>query len=165
MKVWLDDLRPIPDEFTVWVRNAKDCVSILSTGKVELISLDHDLETDAYITDWKMGMGPDGREISSEGTGMEVVEYILQKAQEGFLKRLKWRVHTANVYRGPIMKDMLKYADSVWDRWESGLAESICGWCGRRIPNECFNIHKLACIPVIELQEANISFARRVGGR
>ena len=43
MRVWLDDMRPMPDGYDVWVMNAESCVEILWTGKVEHISLDHDL--------------------------------------------------------------------------------------------------------------------------
>lgn len=147
MKVWLDDQRPLPIDrgFTVWVTNSKDCIDILSTNKVELISLDHDLSLDHYVSDWKLGIGPDGRATSSEDTGMEVVEYIVQKAQEGVLKRLKTIVHTANVVRGPIMEERLKQAEIAWDSWERTVAKKLCDLCGRSIPNEHWYLHQLVC--------------------
>ena len=47
MKVWLDDIRPTP---IGWERayTAQDAINFLETGKVELISLDHDLADEHY---------------------------------------------------------------------------------------------------------------------
>lgn len=42
MKVYLDDIRE-PNEDWVWVRRPSDAIRLLSTGGVEVISLDHDL--------------------------------------------------------------------------------------------------------------------------
>lgn len=46
MKLFLDDLRNAPDNSWVIVRNYYDCIDILTTGKVKVSSLDHDLGTD-----------------------------------------------------------------------------------------------------------------------
>lgn len=44
MKVYLDDERPTPDGW-VGVRTVQECIEKLKTGKVEALSLDHDLGT------------------------------------------------------------------------------------------------------------------------
>jgi hypothetical protein len=42
MQVWLDDKRPAPPGW-VWVKTVHDVQKLLSEGKVERMSLDHDL--------------------------------------------------------------------------------------------------------------------------
>jgi hypothetical protein len=44
-KVWLDDLRPRPDDTWTAVTTPSAAIKLLETGKVEVISLDHDLAT------------------------------------------------------------------------------------------------------------------------
>jgi hypothetical protein len=41
-KLWLDDLRRAPKDWT-WVQNADDCVKALETEEYDTVSLDHDL--------------------------------------------------------------------------------------------------------------------------
>lgn len=43
MKLWLDDLRPPPDEGWVWVETVDDAISWLMTDTVVDASLDNDL--------------------------------------------------------------------------------------------------------------------------
>lgn len=77
MKVYLDDERATPDG---WVRVywPDEAVSLLATGKVSELSLDHDL-------------GDDER-----GTGYDVVLWIEEAvALRGFIPPLT-RVHSAN---------------------------------------------------------------------
>lgn len=42
MKVFLDDIRPCPRGF-VWVKSVEECLVLLRQGKVDILSLDHDL--------------------------------------------------------------------------------------------------------------------------
>jgi len=46
MKVYLDDIRE-PGKGWIWVRRPSDVIHLLMTGKVEQVSLDHDLGIDA----------------------------------------------------------------------------------------------------------------------
>lgn len=46
MKLWVDDLRPAPDESWTWVVTAPEAVRALRSGQVEVMSLDHDLGDD-----------------------------------------------------------------------------------------------------------------------
>ena len=46
LTVWLDDVRPMPKDFDVHVKNAHDAIEILKKNRVRLISLDHDLGED-----------------------------------------------------------------------------------------------------------------------
>ena len=77
MKVYLDDLRPTPGGW-VHVYWPEEAVELLKTGKVEIISLDHDL-------------GDDDR-----GTGYDVILWIEEAvATAGFLPP-EIRIHSAN---------------------------------------------------------------------
>ena len=42
MNLWLDDVRPAPKGW-IWVKTVRDAQELLSSGKVERASLDHDL--------------------------------------------------------------------------------------------------------------------------
>ncbi len=44
MKLFLDDMRSVPDGYTV-ARTYEECVSLLKNNDVDTISLDHDLGT------------------------------------------------------------------------------------------------------------------------
>lgn len=70
MKVWLDDIRQ-PHKFGrigwVWAKTAQEAIAFLQTGKVEAISLDHDLSEKATLGDY-----------TGEVTGMHVVEWMIR---------------------------------------------------------------------------------------
>lgn len=95
MRVYLDDERPIPDDYDVLVQNAQHAITILKTGAVTAISLDHDLGLD-------------------QGNGMQVAEFIEYAAAFGAIKRLKWVVHTGNAAAAPGMKAALTNANKYW---------------------------------------------------
>jgi hypothetical protein len=46
VKLWLDDLRPPPDEDWVWVKSVDDAISWMLTKTVTHASLDNDLGED-----------------------------------------------------------------------------------------------------------------------
>lgn len=77
MRVWLDDTRPMPEDFDVHVKTAQEAIDLLKTGDVTMISLDHDLGENA-------------------GTGYDVACFIEQGAVLGTLKKLIVISHTAN---------------------------------------------------------------------
>lgn len=70
MKVWLDDIRE-PHRFGRigwhWAKTAQEAIALLETGKVEAISLDHDLSEKATLGDYL-----------GEVTGMHVVEWMIR---------------------------------------------------------------------------------------
>ena len=77
MRVFLDDERQTPEG---WVRvySPSEAIALLETGKVEEISLDHDL-------------GNDGK-----GTGYDVIVWIEQAVVLRAFKPPKMSVHSAN---------------------------------------------------------------------
>lgn len=95
MKVWLDDTRPMPEDYTHWAKTSDEAIELLKTGKVEEISLDHDLGHSHH----------DGFE--EEKTGYTVAKFIEEGAIKGTLPPIRWlRVHTQN----PVGKDNIKAA-------------------------------------------------------
>ena len=88
MRVWLDDEREMPvGEYDVHVKTAHEAIQLLMTGKVTLISLDHDLGT--------------GYE-----TGQTVADYIERAVYEGQIPLPKCRIHSQN----PVGRDNMKRA-------------------------------------------------------
>ena len=87
MKVYLDDERTEPDG---WVRVywPDEAIALLKTGKVDLISLDHDLGDDA------------------RGTGYDVLLWIEQAVVLDGFKPPRLSIHTAN----PSAKEKMKAA-------------------------------------------------------
>lgn len=85
MKVYLDDIRPCPDGWTL-VRWPEEAIALLQTGQVTEISLDHDLGDDNH------------------GTGNDVVLWIEeQTALHGFVPPVMW-VHSDNWAKRPTME-------------------------------------------------------------
>jgi len=96
MKVWLDDIRPMPPEFDFWAKTADEAIRILATGTVTEISLDHDLGED------------------DNGTGYDVAAWIEEGAYFGTLPILRWSIHSANPVGRRKMVSALTRADKFW---------------------------------------------------
>lgn len=95
MRVWLDDERKMPEGFDLHVRTATEAIDVLKTGKVQLISLDHDL-------------GP-----PEAGTGYDVAAWIEEAAFSKQIPRLEWRIHSAN----PVGRERMLAALVGANRW------------------------------------------------
>ena len=102
MKIWLDDIRPIPASFTHWAKTAKEAIVYLMTGECEAISLDHDLGED------------------SAGTGYNVALWIEQAAHSGAINPLLWTIHSANPIGRARMLAALNNANRYWVERFSG---------------------------------------------
>jgi len=98
LHVWLDDLRPIRPGYNALAKTADEAIKLLKTGRVESISLDHDL-------------GP-----PEAGTGYDVAQWIEEAAYHGKLKRLTWSIHSANPVGVNNMRQALTNADRFWNR-------------------------------------------------
>lgn len=99
MKLWLDDVRPMPQGYDRHVRTAAETISAIQEGIFDEVSLDHDLG--------------DGC-----GTGLEVARWIEEEARAGRLGRLRWRVHSMNPVGKAAMECYLRNADRVWAKRE-----------------------------------------------
>jgi hypothetical protein len=102
MKVFLDDCRPMPAGFDILVKTAGEAIALLKTGKVTVISLDHDL-----------GISP---EI---GSGYDVACFIESAAYFGNIPRLEWHIHSANGVGIINMRVALLNANRYWNEKES----------------------------------------------
>lgn len=97
VKLWVDDVRQIPDDYHIWCKNARQTIAFLITNTIVEISLDHDLGDD------------------DQGTGYDIACWIEKQAYEGTLKKLKWNIHSANpIGRGRITQ-ALRNADKYWN--------------------------------------------------
>ena len=99
MRIWLDDVRPMPSGFDAHARTEQEAISLLSGGNVAAISLDHDLG--------------DG------GSGYGVAVFIERAAKEGRLPRLEWDIHSMNPVGREKMTAAMVNADRFWDERES----------------------------------------------
>jgi len=89
MKIWLDDIRPMPDGFTHHAKNSSDAVEFICMNnyEIEKISFDHDLG---------------GRD-----TGYIVACFIERIVREGKMKTFpEWAIHSAN----PVGKERINAA-------------------------------------------------------
>jgi hypothetical protein len=96
VRVYLDDLRPMPEGFDVVVRTCEEVIALLKTGHVTFLSLDHDLGT--------------------EETGYTVAKWIEQAAFEGTLAALEWAIHSANPVGRQNIEAALRSAQRCWQQ-------------------------------------------------
>ena len=92
-KLWLDDVRPAPDESWHIVRNYKEFVSYIDNlGVPDLISFDHDLGLEHYEA---LENDP-RRHLLNEGftekTGYDCAKYLVRKQ----LEVKDFKVHSQN---------------------------------------------------------------------
>jgi hypothetical protein len=95
MKLWLDDERMPPGDDWRVARTYREAVGALRTGKVRLLSLDHDL-----------GKGR---------TGYDVAAWVEARAAAGKMGRLEWRVHSANPVGRARIEAAMRSAERLWD--------------------------------------------------
>ncbi len=96
LKVWLDDIRPMPSEFNFHVHKADDAINKLKTNSVILMSLDHDLGD------------------SDTKTGYDVAKFIEESAFDGSLNPLEIRIHSANPVGANNIKMCINNAYKFW---------------------------------------------------
>ena len=94
MRLWLDDLRPMPKDFDIWAKNADDAIKYLWVGKIDHISFDHDL-----------GEGK---------TGYDIAQWVEHMAYNKQLPKFTWKVHSANPIGAERIKIALSNADMYW---------------------------------------------------
>jgi hypothetical protein len=93
----------MPDDFTHWAKTSDEAIELLKTGKVEEISLDHDLGHSHH----------DGFE--EEKTGYTVAKFIEKGAIEGTLPHINWcYVHSQNPVGKENIKMALRNAYKAW---------------------------------------------------
>ena len=98
IKIWLDDVRPMPNGFTHHCKTAQEAIDLLKTNNVIHISFDHDLG--------------DVDELS----GYTVACYIEFAAYEKRIHPLTWEIHSANPIGRQRIQYSMQHADSFWKR-------------------------------------------------
>ena len=93
MRLWLDDLRPMPLDYDIHCRTAEAAVLILETDEIDHISFDHDLGTNG-------------------GTGYDVAILIESYAASGIKLVESWEIHSAN----PVGRKNIKAAMTAAER-------------------------------------------------
>lgn len=96
VRVWLDDERPMPNEFSLHARTADEAIKAIEAGGVSVVSLDHDLGED------------------SNGTGYDVAKFIEEGAFLGTVPPMEVRVHSANPVGASRMRMCIENAKRYW---------------------------------------------------
>jgi hypothetical protein len=96
VRVWLDDLRPMPIGFDLHARTAEEAIEIIESGRVSEISLDHDLGSE------------------ENGTGYEVAKFIEEGAYHGYVAFMEVKVHSANPVGAKNIQACIDNANHFW---------------------------------------------------
>lgn len=118
--LWLDDVRPcpawaiphkhVPIHYTHWAKTAEEAISLLSSGEVGFISLDHDLSPPEHyeivvaegekvknslvkVGEWTPEMW---KAVSQSPTGYDVACWIEEAVRFGKIPMPRWACHSAN---------------------------------------------------------------------
>ena len=96
MIVWLDDVRPMPEDYTVWAKTCEEAIDALKTGQVTAMSFDHDL---------------------GEGmrTGYDVAKWVEAEAYAGRLNPFSWFVHPDNPAGAKRIRAAMTKACEYWE--------------------------------------------------
>jgi hypothetical protein len=93
-RVWLDDVRPMPEGFNLWYKNPSELLDLVKTNGVSYISFDNDLGT-LYDGYW-------------------LAMQIESLAFHGKINPIGWDVHSDN----PAGRKNINYAmESAWRFW------------------------------------------------
>jgi hypothetical protein len=98
MKLWLDDIRPMPEGYDVHVKTAEGAIMSLQTGMFDHISFDHDLGD------------------VDEKTGYDVAKWIEKMAYYKKIKPMTYAIHSANPIGATKIKMAMRMADQYWGK-------------------------------------------------
>jgi len=103
MKLWLDDVRPMPYYYDIHVKTAKHAIDLISRGIITEVSLDNDLGTVDNTGEYP-------------GEGRHVADYIEYGAYIGTLRKMVWEVHTDNTVAKEAITQALTNANKYWKK-------------------------------------------------
>lgn len=98
MRVWVDDVRPKPADYDVWLLDADTAIRTLRLCLVTHISLDHDLGDDSK-------------------TGYDIAKFIEEAAYKKTLAPLEVVVHSANPVGRKNIERAIERARMFWSNW------------------------------------------------
>jgi hypothetical protein len=95
MRMWLDDIRQMPDDYDIWVKTAFWAIEMLQTfPNITHLSFDHDL--------------------GSKETGYDVAKFIELMASKNNNKRITWDIHSSNPVGRKNIEMAMKSAERFW---------------------------------------------------
>lgn len=112
MKIWLDDIREMPEEYDVWAKTADQAILALQTGNVTHMSFDHDLGMEMRPTG-KFGIMT-AKEDKTAKSGYDVAMWVERMAFMGKLKPFTWKVHSANPVGAKNIERAMFNAERFW---------------------------------------------------
>lgn len=86
MRLWLDDWRPAPEDWT-WVKTAAEAVDLLKTGKVTRASFDNDLGHDQVEGRKVILWMAENRAWPSEGVAVHSANPVAAEYMIGLIER------------------------------------------------------------------------------
>lgn len=95
LRLYIDDIRPVPPGFDLVARNYQDAVNYLMDGNIGFVSFDHDLGT--------------------KHTGYDIAKFIEQSAFTGTLSKIMWAIHSANPVGVKNITAAMNSADRLWE--------------------------------------------------
>ena len=97
IKIWLDDVRPMPQEYDLWAKTANEAMMEIAKGNTDKISFDHDLGDFA-------------------GTGYDVAKAIEYWAYWRVIEPVLWEIHSANPVGRKNIELAMKSAERFWNQ-------------------------------------------------
>ena len=98
IRVWLDDIRPMPEGYDLWCKTAQDCLHEVEKGRVDYISFDHDL---GHLEE-------DGSWLADE------IEFLAYKDK---IQSIAWDVHSSNPVGRKVIDYCMKNMNSILNRY------------------------------------------------
>lgn len=94
IRIWLDDVRPMPSNFNMWCKSYKEVIDIIQFNRIEHISFDHDL--------------------GETKTGYDVACKIEKLAYDDMIMPFTWEVHSSNPIGRKNIEMAMKNAEKFW---------------------------------------------------
>jgi hypothetical protein len=98
LKMYLDDLRPMPDNFDINPQTAQEAIEWLQVCRISRLSFDHDLGE------------------AGAGTGYDVAKWIERAAHEETLLPISWTIHSANPVGQQNIRQAMNSAERFWEK-------------------------------------------------
>jgi len=95
MRIWLDDVRPMPKGFDHHCKDAQSCMDLIDTGVVTFISFDYDLG-------------------ENSATGYAVACHIASLAYNDLIGEIQYEVHSMNPVGDENIKRVMRNANEYW---------------------------------------------------
>ena len=96
MRIWLDDVRPMPVGFDIHIKTAVDAIKLITKEDVSYCSFDHDLGDE------------------ENGTGYDVANFIEEMAYYKIINPIQWAIHSANPVGRKNIEMAMKNAEKYW---------------------------------------------------